>query len=201
MRDQLVQIFCKLPEPGKVKTRLAECIGDVGAADVAAGLAKRTISRLSKHFRTEIWYTLEDTIGFLDQFPDVDQRQQVTGDLGERMRFALVDGLNESAKVVLVGSDSPLIDAAYVGEAFERLNDHDVVLGPAEDGGYGLIGVRDAVPSVFQDIAWSTASVLSETCRCLNDVGTDYALLPLIWDVDRPGDVERYYDLLEQESS
>ena len=94
MREQLVQIFCKLPEPGKVKTRLAECIGDVGAADVAAGLAKRTISRLSKHFRTEIWYSLEDTIGFLDQFLDVDQRQQVTGDLGERMRFALVDGLS-----------------------------------------------------------------------------------------------------------
>ena len=117
------------------------------------------------------------------------------------MRFALVVGLSQSARVVLVGSDCPDINASYVSEAFERLNDHEVVLGPAEDGGYGLIGVRGAVPSIFQDIAWSTASVLSETCRRLNDIGTDYALLPLIWDVDRPGDVERYYDLLEQESS
>ena len=101
------------------------------------------------------------------------------------MHFALVDGLNQATRVILVGSDCPDINGSYVGEAFERLNDHDIVLGPAEDGGYGLIGVRDAVPSIFQSIAWSTTSVLSETCRRLNDAVTDYALLPLIWDVDR----------------
>ena len=201
MQDKLVQIFCKLPEPGKVKTRLAEWIGDLEAADLAENLAKRTIARLSKEFRVEIWYTLEDTTGFLKQFPNIDQRQQVIGDLGERMRFALVDGLKKASRVVLVGSDCPDIDAVYVGEAFERLSDHSVVLGPAEDGGYGLIGVRDVVPPVFRDIAWSTASVLSDTCRRLNNNGTDYALLSLIWDVDRPVDVERYYDLLERESS
>ena len=201
MRDELVQIFCKLPEPGRVKTRLAERIGDVEAAEVAENLATRIISKLSKQFIVEVWYTFEDTNGFLKQFPNIDLRQQVIGDLGERMAFALADGLKNAGKVVLVGSDCPVIDAAYVDQAFERLSDHGVVLGPAEDGGYGLIGVRDVVPPVFGDIAWSSASVLSDTCRRLNGNAIDYALLPLIWDVDRPADVERYYNLLEKELS
>ena len=87
-----------------------------------------------------------------------------------------------------------------IREAFNRLDRHEVVLGPAEDGGYGLIGVKDKVPLIFRDITWSTASVLSDTCRRLNDVGSSYALLPSIWDVDRPADAERYYDLLQKES-
>ncbi len=198
--SKLVQIFCKLPEPGKVKTRLAESLGDVEAAELSAALAKRTIVELSGSFRTEIWFALEDRFGFLKQFHDADKRQQVGRDIGERMQFSLSEGLKDSTRVVLVGSDCPCIDAVYVSEAFNRLDRHEVVLGPAEDGGYGLIGVKDKVPLIFRDITWSTASVLFDTCRRLNDVGSSYALLPLIWDVDRPADAERYYDLLQKES-
>ena len=119
MQDKLVQVFCKLPEPGKVKTRLAESIGEVEAANLAENLAKRTIAILSQEFKVEIWYTPEDTNGFLEQFPNNELRRQVVGDLGERMRFALVDGLNQASRVVLVGSDCPGIDAAYVGQALK----------------------------------------------------------------------------------
>ena len=201
MEDMLVQIFCKLPEPGKVKTRLAEYLGECEAAELSADLAKRTIVGISKSFSTEIWFTLEDRNGFLDQFSTIVKKNQVGDDLGERMHFALADGLKQANKVVLIGSDCPVIDAVYVGEAFERLNDLDVVLGPAEDGGYGLIGVKDAVPSVFQNIRWGTTSVLPSTCGRLNDARIHYALLSLIWDVDRPADVKRYHDLLKRESS
>lgn len=197
--SKLVQIFCKLPQPGKVKTRLAKSLGDTEAAQLSAALAKRTIEALSKSFKTEIWFTFEDQFGFLNQFHDVNKREQVGSDLGERMQFSLLDGLKHSTRVVLVGSDCPCIDAAYVAEAFERLNGHEVVLGPAEDGGYGLIGVKDKVPLIFDEILWGSVSVMSDTCRRLNAAGTYYALLPLIWDVDRPADAERYYDLLQEE--
>ena len=197
--SKLVQIFCKLPEPGKVKTRLAESLGDEEAAELSAALAKRTIVELSESFRSEIWFTLEDRFGFIKQFGGVDKRQQVGCDLGDRMKFALLNGLKRSSRVVLVGSDCPCIDAVYVSEAFKGLDHHEVVLGPAEDGGYGLIGIKDKVPLIFDDILWSTASVLSDTCHRLNHAGICYSLLPLIWDVDRPADAERYYDLLQKE--
>ena len=182
MHDQLVQIFCKLPEPGKVKTRLAECLGDQGAAELAGELAERLICRVAPAFRSELWFTLDDTTGFLARFP------------------YLADGMSRADKVILVGSDCPLIDAAYVADAFDCLEDHDMVLGPVEDGGYALIGVRRVLPPVFENMTWSTASVLSETCRRLNAAGINYALLPLTWDVDRPADLKRYDELLEQES-
>ncbi len=200
MHDQLVQIFCKLPEPGKVKTRLAECLGDRGAAELAGELAERLICRVAPAFSSELWFTLEDTMGFLARFPYLAQKAQAEGDLGKRMRCALADGMSRADKVILVGSDCPLIDAAYVADAFDRLEDHDIVLGPVEDGGYALIGVRHVLPPVFENMTWSTDSVLSETCRRLNVAGINYALLPLTWDVDRPADLKRYDELLEQES-
>ena len=201
MHNQLVQIFCKLPEPGKVKTRLAECLGDGGAAELAGELAERLICRVAPAFSSELWFTLEDTMGFLARFPYLAQKAQAEGNLGERMRCALADGMTRADNVILVGSDCPLIDAAYVADAFDRLEDHDIVLGPVEDGGYALIGVRHVLPPVFENMTWSTDSVLSETCRRLNVAGINYALLPLTWDVDRPADLKRYDELLEQESS
>jgi hypothetical protein len=72
------------------------------------------------------------------------------------------------------------------------LKTHDVVLGPAEDGGYGLVGVKGEIPDMFSDIDWGTERVLSQTCARLNRDGLDFGLLPLIWDVDRPDDLSRY---------
>jgi rSAM/selenodomain-associated transferase 1 len=124
---------------------------------------------------------------------------QPDGDLGVRMAHALRNGVSRAPKTILIGTDCPPIDAAYVKQAFETLNTHDVVLGPAEDGGYGLIGVKNTVPDIFSGIDWGTDKVLAQTCRKLNAQRINYALLPLIWDVDRPEDLPRYYQWLEQQ--
>ena len=117
------------------------------------------------------------------------------------MLYSISDGLGRSERVVLVGSDCPPIDSGYVAQALALLKDHDVVLGPAEDGGYGLIGARRLLPEIFTDIIWSSDHVLSDTCSRLNEGLVNYAMLPLIWDVDRPTDIDRYYELLKEELS
>ena len=131
MMDHLVQIFCKLPEPGKVKTRLEPCLGKQGAADLSGELLERVTLRLKPFFNTELWYAFVGTQEFLRRFPELDQRQQLGGDLGMRMLYSMADGLVRSERVVLVGSDCPQIDAGYVAQALALLKDHDVVLGPA----------------------------------------------------------------------
>ena len=201
LTEQLVQIFCKLPEPGKVKTRLEPCLGKQGAADLYGELLERVVARLKPCFNTELWYASTGAVEFLTRFPRLEQKQQVEGDLGERMLYSMSDGLARSERVVLVGSDCPQIDSGYVAQAFALLKDHDVVLGPAEDGGYGLIGARRLLPEIFTDIIWSTDHVLSDTCRRLNEGLVNYAMLPLIWDIDRPSDIDRYYELLKEELS
>ena len=86
----------------------------------------------------------------------------------------------------------PAIDGDYLHRASDALSDHDVCLGPAEDGDYGLVGVSGQVPDMFRNIRWSTSDVLADSCRHLNRQRINYALLSLIWDLDRPEDLARY---------
>ena len=108
------------------------------------------------------------------------------------MAFALADGLSRASKVVLIGTDLPSLDLSYVETAFDALDLHEVVFGPAVDGGYGLIGVSGSVPAIFSEISWGGSSVLEETCKKLNELRCSYRFLPLIWDVDTPDDLPRY---------
>jgi rSAM/selenodomain-associated transferase 1 len=191
-RRPLIQIFCKAPLLGKVKTRLSQAIG----ASRALYLYKEMFERLMADVlldtqHTELWISADKDHAFFDQYT-VPRFQQSGADLGARMSGALRDGLTRHGSVILVGTDLPLINKAYVDRAVSSLLDHDVVLGPAEDGGYGLVGVRADTPDMFFDIDWGTKRVLSQTCNRLNRGGLGYSLLPLIWDVDRPEDLQRY---------
>jgi len=196
MKCCLIQVFARLPEAGKVKTRLIPALGADGATRFATERLQSTLAAASgveiggEVVNKELWYAGRND-HFLAECP-VTTRAQAEGDLGERMRVALHDGLSRSDRVVLIGTDCPLIDAVYLASAFAQLEDHAVVLGPVEDGGYGLIGISGPVPDIFSNIDWGTASVLQDTCQRLNQAHVDYALLPLIWDVDRPEDLERY---------
>ena len=187
-----LQIFCKAPDPGSVKTRLVPLLGDIAAAEVHATLTYQTIRSLlsESDYRTEVHTPKPDHV-FFGEF-GLPMYRQIGAVLGERMASCLEKGLEQTDKVVLIGTDCPLIDADYIEHAFQALDDHDVVLGPAEDGGYGLVGVSQRVPEMFDDIDWGTDVVLSQTCRKLNQLRINYALLPLVWDVDRPGDLPRY---------
>ena len=114
---------------------------------------------------------------------------QQGADLGERMYNALVSGLGRFERVVLIGSDCPGIDRDYLVQAFAALERADIVLGPALDGGYVLIGARRVPPQMFSGISWGTASVFAETTDSLRRLGLDWAELTPLADIDRPEDL------------
>lgn len=119
-------------------------------------------------------------------------RQQAAGDLGEKMWAALSDGLARADEVLLVGSDCPGLDQAYLNSAFKHLANADLVIGPAEDGGYVLIGCRQLKPDVFKAIEWGESSVLQATLRALEKAELSVALLPERYDIDTPEDLFRW---------
>ena len=195
--EPLIQIFCKAPVLGKVKTRLIQKLGRRGALDLYLQMFERLIAELSASgFNTELWISPDKDHAFFEPYAFA-RFQQAGPDLGGRMSTALRDGLTRHESVILVGTDLPLIDRSYIEQAVGALQTHDVVLGPAEDGGYGLVGVNAKTPDMFSDIDWGTERVLSQTCARLNRDGLDFGLLPLIWDVDRPDDLPRYQAWLE----
>lgn len=184
-------LFTKPAREGRVKTRL---IGDLTPAEAAAlhaAFLGDLVDRLRDgDFELQLAWAL-DAQDELPAGPLPGVRQQ-GDDLGERLYRALSEGSRDGSSVMALGSDHPTLPLALVHEAFERLEKGaEVVLGPAEDGGYYLIALRsDAVdPDLFRDIPWSTGRVLSETLeRCR---GLAVELLPLDSDVDTPEDLRR----------
>jgi len=114
------------------------------------------------------------------------------GDLGERMYHALAQGLSRGSAVVLVGSDCPGLCEQYLAEAFSALEDADVVLGPAQDGGFVLIGCRQVRDGMLNGISWGRGEVLKQTLRQLATRGLSVALLTELYDVDTPADLQRW---------
>jgi len=197
-------ILCKAPVSGNVKTRLIpEFTADI-ARDIHIELAERTFALCetlqgvlinSEPLKVELWCAPDLTHTFFQPF-GFDKFVQAGADLGERMANALNfgDGQDGTASV-LIGTDCPPIDQDYILQAFDFLADSDVVLGPAEDGGYGLIGLSagrlargDWLP-LFEGIPWSTNAVTTMTSAQAKVLGVSVALLKEIWDVDYPEDV------------
>lgn len=110
-------------------------------------------------------------------------------DLGERMQAAITQGLQHFAAVIVVGSDCPFIDEDYIDSAIGALQDSDVVIGPANDGGYVLLGLKQPHPHLFNNITWGTDKVLRETLNMLKRNRQSVALLPALPDIDRPEDL------------
>ncbi|MBD3646624.1 MAG: TIGR04282 family arsenosugar biosynthesis glycosyltransferase [Pseudomonadales bacterium] len=191
-----IQIFCKVPVPGQVMTRLIDELGAEGAAKLHRRLATRIIDecRRAGLAPVELWCTPATDHEFFTAMTDetVSLHLQQGEDLGERMfegaRFALED--ESAASVVIIGTDCPELDAAYLRLALQRLDDHDAVIGPARDGGYGLIGFQAVNRRYFSDIAWGGDTVCADTCRAFNDAGLNWSLLPLLHDIDTPEDLK-----------
>jgi rSAM/selenodomain-associated transferase 1 len=187
-------IFAKRPDAGRVKTRL---IGELGP-ERAARLAELLLLDAADAWAGEggrrvIAYDPEDAGPWFDaRVPSsFALRPQATGDLGERMAAFFQDEFEDGAtRVVLIGCDSPTLDPAFVASAFLLLEHKDIVLGPATDGGYYLIGCRrPLVPSLFEGIAWGTPDVLAQTVRRVRAAGRSLAVLPPWYDVDTPDDL------------
>jgi rSAM/selenodomain-associated transferase 1 len=182
-------VFAKWPTPGAVKTRLAAETTPAWAASVAAAFLGDTLDRLAGvKARRLIAYAPESAS---DAFTELaagryDLWHQGTGDLGERLtRFFLANG---DAGAVVVGSDSPTLPAEVVERAFADLARADVVLGPATDGGYYLLGCRKPIPELFAGITWGGSRVLGQTAARVSDVGLSLSLLPPWYDVDSLAD-------------
>ncbi len=201
--DKLLIIqFAKWPRLGKVKTRLAQTIGNQAAFDVHVELTMNVLANLtSANLGTvELWFDqiLNGEEG--RQLMALCDKTQVTVstqcgvDLGERMYQALSKGLRNHDKVIIVGSDCPTVDEIYLMSAVSALDSSDLVLGPAEDGGYVLIGARKIHSELFAGIEWGTSSVLEATSENAKKNRLSVKHLALTWDVDEYEDYLRWSD-------
>jgi uncharacterized protein len=190
-------IFTRYPEPGKTKTRLIPVLGAEGAADLQRRMAEHVLVQAQdlaarREVSLEVCYEggdealLSRWLG--SRFSYCEQR---AGDLGIRMHAAFKEAfLKGSEKVLIVGTDCPGLTDNILETAFEELREHDVVLGPARDGGYYLIGLKRLCPSLFHDIQWGTHEVLARTLEVAHRNGLSVKLVDLMNDVDRPEDLE-----------
>jgi len=190
-----LQIFAKAPIYGQVKTRLIPKIGAAGATDLHKQFVQLNLQKFSKLFQVQLWCAPDELHPFFQtcqqKFDISLYRQQGIG-LGERMAYAL----NSCQPTVLIGSDCPILTPKIIYDAFAALQkDYSVVLSPAEDGGYVLIGMRQFIPEIFTNIPWGTSEVFSITKQRLNALGIKWYQLATQWDIDRPEDLERWYQV------
>ncbi len=193
--DQLI-IFSRFPAPGKVKTRLIPFLGPVGAADLQRQMTEsilQTAKRFSgnRNLRVDLCVDGGDE-GRIRTWlgRDVCVSFQTRGDLGERMGNAFKAAFQKGCrKVVLIGSDIPEMDVPYLEKAFDLLNQHDLVVGPVIDGGYGLIGMK-ASHDIFEGVPWGSDRVLEQTLGNAKTMGIRTALLDPLADIDTFDDLK-----------
>jgi uncharacterized protein len=185
-------LFARYPTAGACKTRLIPALGAEGAAAMHRHLTERTVAMLRQRGcpvsvactgagRTDF----EDWLG-----KEIALVEQVDGDLTAKLLACL-----DPAPVIFFGADTPDLAVRHVEQAIAALEGHEVVIGPAEDGGYYLIGMRKALPELLSDIPWSTDKVLPETLARLDRMGIEPLLLETLSDCDRPEDLVRWPDL------
>ena len=180
-------IFARAPVRGGVKTRLAQVIGEGAALAVYTELLAGVLAALAPgcgRFRPEIWL---DGPADATCFEGFEVFAQCPGDLGVRMAAAFDAGVT-----ALVGSDVPPLTAQYVDAALDALAGADLVLGPVDDGGYGLIAMNEPHAALFDGIPWSTPRVLTETLAVAQRLSLEVTLLESLWDVDEARDLERW---------
>ena len=186
----LLIIFTRNPELGKCKTRLAAKVGDLAALDIYNFLLRHTVS-ITQNLQVDKYVYYSEEIWENDIWKnDFYQKKLQNGiDLGQRMMNAFDDGFkNGYQKIIIIGSDMYDLSQIDLEEAFSILDENNFVVGPAEDGGYYLLGMSKPNASVFQNKDWGTPTVLEATLNDLNQ--ENYALLPSKNDVDHYEDIE-----------
>ena len=192
-------MMARRPEAGRVKTRLCPPLTAEQAAMLYTAFLHDLVELLRRIPAVQplIAYTPEtDADYFAALAPDIARRPQRGIDLSARLATITTDLFHEGAPaVVVIGSDSPALPAAYIEEAFATLtNGADLVLGPADDGGYYLVGLRQSMPVLFTNVVMSTATVLHDTLVIAEQLGLRTTLLAPWYDVDTFADLKRLYD-------
>ena len=198
MISEKLIVFTRYPEPGTTKTRLIPVLGKAGAANLHRLMAQKAIARAislqnSRPLSVEIHHTggsqqqMQDWLG-----NDIIYQNQIDGDLGARMTAAFQKSFDSGVdKAAIIGTDCPTLKAEIMAQAFEEMSQHDLVLGPAKDGGYYLIGLRRAIPELFGGIKWGTSEVFASTRAIAQNLDLNIAYLPTLADIDLPEDLLR----------
>ena len=195
MTETLI-VFTRYPEPGKTKTRMIPALGEEGAAQLQRKLTEHTLQQTKKlqsirsvyiefHYAGGTQQLMSEWLGnSLTYYP------QQEGNLGQRMKSAFKQAFAAgNHRVVTIGIDCPDIDELLLSQAFDLLKENELVLGPAEDGGYYLIGLTRLIPQLFEDISWGSSKVLAQTNYIVSKLGLNCDYLATLNDVDRPEDL------------
>ena len=196
MTKQHLIIFTRYPEPGKTKTRLIPALGTEGAASLQRQMTEHTLFQVKQLQSTsaisfEVRFAggnlqlMQDWLG-----SDLVYQPQGEGDLGKRMERSLSSAFQSGAEqAIIIGTDCPGINPQILASAFEQLHQCDLVLGPAIDGGYYLIGLRRSFCELFTNIDWGTNQVLQQTVNIAQKLNLSVVYLQALADVDRPEDL------------
>ena len=191
-------VFVRNPELGRVKTRLAKSIGDQAALETYKILSKHT-SKIISEIDSDQLIFYSDKIQDNDVWTTTNCKKQIQtkGDLGQKMLAAFQYGFSLGyQKILIIGSDLYSLRPKHIESAFEQLENYDVVIGPALDGGYYLLGLNFIIPKIFKQKQWSTSSVLKETLSDLKEFNVN--LLEPLNDIDTYEDLKKEPQLLKQ---
>ncbi len=195
-------LILKAPRPGTVKTRLAADIGPAAATALYRHLVERQLAALPPDWPVEIHHAPSDASAEMRIWlgPTPTYFPQSDGSLTERLISAASTAHTRrpNASLLFIGGDCPTLDRETLHATAHALATHDVVLGPATDGGYYLIGLRRPEPTLFTDIPWSTEHVLTRTLEKISTLGLTHILLPPKDDIDTLADLRRHPDLVTQ---
>lgn len=201
MKKNLLLIFVKKPEVGKVKTRLAATVGDEKALQIYLQLLERTreVTQPLSCNKT-VYYTPQIVENDIFDQKYYQKALQSEGDLGKRMEEAFATAFSQGYhKVCIIGSDCYELDTHILEEAFAILDKEDVVIGPAKDGGYYLLGMKKMHAQLLHSKRWSTSSVLADTLENLKENYLSFTLLPELTDVDEEQDLVSLKQSIEKE--
>jgi len=195
-------VFARAPIVGQCKSRLIPLLNPQGSSDFYKKLLSHCFNQLENLDGIDIsLYVYPDAdnhyLKKLAEINSVTLVEQQGKNLGERMFNAIHDSLQHYNKTVLIGTDCPLLDASYIKKAFSEIRPGRLVLGPATDGGYVLIGANHIEPCFFENINWGTEHVLEQSIMNIVDANYEYSLLDVLWDIDTPDDFINYKQTLQ----
>lgn len=189
--ERAIIIFVRNPEAGKVKTRLAATVGNEAALFIYKKLLTHTLEITETMAADKfIFYADEVATNDIWQRPGFFKSKQASGDLGHRMCSAFIEVLSKGYhSVCIIGSDCYELSTVIIEQAFDLLRVNDVVIGPAKDGGYYLLGMKELYPKLFEEKIWSTGTVYDDTVSTIHQSGLAYKSLETLTDIDEEKDL------------
>lgn len=188
-----VCVFAKPPLPDRAKTRLASALGSERAARLANAMFTDVWQSVSQYPGVRPILATTEFRDFPVEISPNDIWLQGEGDLGVRLERILTRGLLEAPAVIAVGADSPTLTSSHLIQALRALDANDAVIGPCQDGGFYLLGLRRCPPGLFSDILWSSATTCEAVTQRLDDRGLRVAQIETLFDIDVIDDLERLY--------